>query len=127
MRLARRLCGMPCCAGVTARTPAGRARPAPPPGLSPFYPSISVLRPTASFTPALDFARCPFSQAGKVYSSLTLHGFRLCSGSQSITQLRSLPACLPQSLPAVMASAACYRQRRWRCYGVLGGAAWGSP
>lgn len=87
MRPARRLCGVPCCASAITLTSAGRARPTPAPGLSLFYPSITIARSTASLTLALDFARCPFHQADKIYSPLTLQGFRLCSGSQSITQL----------------------------------------
>lgn len=60
-------------------------------GLSLFYPSVSILRTTESLTSGvsltLDYSHCSFLQACKVYSLLTLQGFWLCSGSQSIMQL----------------------------------------
>lgn len=44
---------------------------------------------------ALDFSHCSFPQACKVYSLLTLQGFRLCSGSPAL-----IPALLPVPVPA---------------------------
>lgn len=51
MRLTRWLSGMTHCAGVITLTSAGRAHPTSPPGLSPFYPFISILRTMQSATP----------------------------------------------------------------------------
>ena len=85
MRPARRLCGVPCLCDHPhlCRQSSPRASPRAQTFLSVFFYSQA----NSISHPASGFCRCPFPQAGRVYSPLTLQGFWLCSGSQSITQL----------------------------------------